>query len=389
MAARCLLLLSVVVLFACARTAAAETVRRKDGKVLEVAGVTFQGDRVEVVVEQGEHAARIVLRLDQLDPDDVLPLWDRTHSPEDAAAVIASADLALRLGQHGEAANRYEVAFRLDPSLRARRDAGLARIRAVEAAAALRDVEARVRAGADLRGSAALARALLEDAALSPAQRRRVATLARLAEKLADREDARAAAPAPAPEPPTPAEPKADAPAATPAPPSPDAALAAIRHRLGAFAHRADLAREAAAAVTITNRQAIRHLQTAADAYLLARRLVREAPATLAAALAEVGEDLRLALATTYLDLADLFRQEGRFEEARARVRAVLILDPGNEHAWELRRMIEDDLRNPPEPLDVPVRPTVEWFVWSPSPYYVGVPHFGYRGPCRGIRRRR
>lgn len=389
------LLLAVVVLFGCVSAAQAETVRRKDGKVLDVAAVTFQGERVQVVVEQDGRPVRIVLRLDQLDPADVLPLWDRTHSHEDAAAVLASADLAMRLGMHAEAANRYEVAFRLDPALRAKRDAGLARIRAIEADAALRDVEVRVRAGNDLRGAAAIARALLADAALPDAQRRRMETLAGLAVKLAERADARAAkqqadtpAPAPAPE------------AAAPAPdvPGPQAggALAAVRQRLGAFVHRADLAREAAAAVTITNRQAIRHLETAADAYLLARRLVREAPAALAMDLAQIGDDLRLALVTTYLDLADLYRIEMRYDEARARVRAALILDPGNEHAWAQRRLIEDDLRSPPLPLEEPPRPAVEFFYWSPSPFY-GVPSFGYRPgwhryrprpvPYRGTRR--
>ncbi len=393
------LLLAVVVLFGCASAAQAETVRRKDGKVLDVAGVTFQGERVQVVVEQDGRPVRVVLRLDQLDPADVLPLWDRTHSHEDAAAVLASADLAMRLGLHAEAAGRYEVAFRLDPTLRAKRDAGLARIRAIEADAALRDVEVRERAGRDLRGAAAIARALLADAALPDATRRRMETLARLAVKLAERADARAAqqqadaadaaAPTPAPTPEA---------AAPPAPPPPQAggALAAIRQRLGAFVHRADLAREAAAAVTITNRQAIRHLETAADAYLLARRLVREAPAALTLDLAQIGDDLRLALVTTYLDLADLYRIEARYDEARARVRAALILDPGNEHAWDQRRLIEDDLRNPPLPLEEPLRPAVEFFYWSPSPHY-GVPSFGYRPgwhryrprpvPYRGTRR--
>ena len=368
--------LPVALLLACVLTpaAAAETVRLADGKALEAEAVAFREDHVEVTLRRDGGTARIVLRFDKLDRGDILPLWDRTHDHESAADVLASADLAMRLGEHAEAANRYEVASRLDAALMPQRDAGLARIRTIEADAAVSDVERRVRDGNDLRGAVTLARALLEDdsaAALPEKQRRRIEALGVLAEKLAAREaerEAKAAAPIPEPDPtPQPAAPVAEPP---PAAPADDSALAAIRHRIGAFVYRADLAREAAASVTITNHRSIRHLETAADAYLLARRLVRDAPAHLAEPLAVIGDDLRLALVTTYLDLADLYRQEGRFEEARARVRAALILDPGNEHAWELRRLIEHDLRNPPLPLEADRVPMVQFTYWRGVPGY-------------------
>lgn len=378
--------LLVALLLACALApaAAAETVRLADGKALEVESVAFRDDHIEVAMQRDGGTARIVLRFEKLDAADILPLWDRLHDHEDAAAILASADLALRLGLHGEAANRFEVASRLNPDLMPQRDAGLARIRALEADAAVADVEHRVREGQDLRGAVTLARALLEDSptdALPEKQRRRIEALAALAEKLAAREAAREAkAAGPVPEPTSDPAPPAPQDAA-PVEPAADGALAAIRHRIGAFVVRADLARESAASVTITNRQSIRHLETAADAYLLARRMVREAPAHLAEALALIGDDLRLALVTTYLDLADLYRQEGRFDEARARVRAALILDPGNEHAWEQRRLIEDDLRSPPLPLEAERVPMVGFTYWRGVPGYPCRRCWGYPRP--------
>lgn len=381
-------LLATALLSADAR---AETVRLRDGKALEVERVVFDGARVEVTMRRDGGTARVVLKLAQLEPSDVLPLWDRTHSPYDARDVLASADVALRLGAHAEAANRYEVAFRLDAALKPRRDAGLARIRAIEARAAVEDVESRVRAAHDLHGAVALARALLEGpgaADLPAAQRRRIEALAALAERVALRAAAREAeahAPAkssaatPVAEPVPPAPQPAPAPAAGPVSTA-EAVVAAIRDAVGALALRADTAREAAADVTISARRAIRHLEDAAGAWLLARRLVREAPDAAIPHLGEVADDLRLALAQTYLDLADLYRQERLFPQARARVRAVLILDPGNEHAWEQRRLIEDDLRAPPT-TEGGWRPAVETYVWSPSPF-VGWHGLHGCGPC-------
>lgn len=398
---------SIAFLLVCglAAPARAETVRLKDGKALDVEAVEFLDDRIQVTLLRDGGTARVLLRFEQLDPHDILPLWDRTHRPEDASAVLASAEVALRIGDLPQAANRFEVAARLDAAFIPQRDAGFARIRRVEADAAVRDLEGRVRDGRDLRGALTLAQTLLDgpQAERLPAkQRRRIEALAILAGKLVAREVERSQEEESAldgstpPAPPSEPSPDAPAPAADDgaALPPGGAALAAIRHRIGAFAHRADLAREAAAAVTITNRQSIRHLETAADAYLLARRLVRDAPADLQGALGGVADDLRQALAITYLDLADLYRQEGRFEEARARVRAALILDPGNEQAWEQRRLIEDDIRNPPLPLEAERRPAVEFYYWSPSPYHVApywghprtVPHAHYRRavPYRG-----
>jgi len=378
-----LLLLAVGLLLgvAAAPAAQAETVRLRSGKRLEAASVVFRDGKIEATLVRDGGIARVLLRFDQLAEDDLLPLWDRTHAADDAALALAGAEFALGLGRRAEAVRRYEAAARLDTSFAAKRDAGLGRVRRLEAEDAMRDLEDRVRRGADPRGAVVLSEALLEGphaAALDPKQTRRIRILGSLALRLAQREvvratkadsvgasaSASAGTPAAAVAPPA-------APAQEPVVPAMgDAALAVIRDRVGAFAVRAADAREAAADPKVGPRRALELLRGAADAYQLARRLVREAPGALAAELGELGDDLRLALVATYLDLADLHRQEGQFEQARAHVRAALILDPGNEEAWSQRRLIEDDLAREPTPYDDAYRPAVEFYYASPSPFY-------------------
>ncbi len=373
-------------------SAEAETVRLRSGKTLEAASVVFLPGKIEATLSREGGTARILLRLDQLAADDLLPLWDRTHDPKDAAAMLAGADFALALSQRAEAARRFERAAQLDASLASRREDGLRRLRALETADALRDLERRIRRGSDARGAVILAEALLEEpqvATLRPAQARRARVLGELARRLVARDDARtAAALAPAAPPFSvpvfPAalpDPKPDPqPVAKPAVPAAAAGapLKAIQERVAGFAKRASDAREAAADPSVRPRRALELLRRAGDAYLLARRLVREAPAAYGEALGELGEDLRLALVTTYLDLADLYRQEARYEAARAHVRAALILDPGNAEAWSQRRLIEDDLERATTPVNEGYRPAFETFYTSPSPFYGYGYGYGY-----------
>ena len=156
---------------------------------------------------------------------------------------------------------------------------------------------------------------------------------------------------------------------------TPSDELAPLRAQLAKAQH----AREVAADPAVSVEDAMRHLEIAARELLDARRAahkirVEDLDEESATELEDLGLELRELLIGSYLELADLYRQRQLFEEARARVRAVLILDPGNEQAWSQRHLIEDDLREALQPIEDPYRYTIRsaaFFGWySPSPYY-------------------
>jgi len=374
-----------------ATPARAETVQLRSGRTLKVESVRL-GERVlNVTIRKDGRTARVDLRFELLDPRGLLRLFDRSTDALDGRSRLRSARLALEFGERGEAALRFQEAARLDPRLASERDAGLGMLRSLEAADALVDLETRLRAGSDPRGSLGLASALLEgphSEALSAGQKMRIQALGDLAGRLLQREvlrrlqgeakQAAAAQPGQPPASPAPAPPPGPAPQSSPVV---DAAEEPIE-RVRGLARKAMHAREAAADPKITTRRAIRHLEVAAKALLDGRRLMRTLDMYASDESAQLSDDVRLVLVATYLDLADLYRQEGRFDAARARIRAVLILDPGNEEAWEQRQLIEDDLHREPVPLQDPyarliggyglrvVYPTLFHGYYSPSPYY-------------------
>ena len=289
---------------------------------------------------------------------------------------------------------RYVRAAGVDKSLAKARDDGLAKIRRTEATEGVRDLEMRVRSGKDARGASLLAAAILDSvyaAELTDAERRRVAALGDLARKLVKRETERQlmaeakakAAALKATLPKTPVE-MPVAPGMPDDLPEIDDELAPIRAKLA----KAEHAREVAADPEVPLAKATRHLEIAARELLDGRRLARKIrPQDLdelgAQELEDLGLDLRALLVSTYLELADLYRQQQLFDEARARVRAVLILDPGNEDAWAQRRLIEDDLRafyeptlEPVDPYRYTIRSVFSHGWWSPSPWY------GWCNPC-------
>ncbi|MDA1196171.1 MAG: hypothetical protein O2894_13455, partial [Planctomycetota bacterium] len=168
----------------------------------------------------------------------------------------------------------------------------------------------------------------------------------------------------------------ADVPPAAPEPtgdPTTDAVLAAVAARVSGFVTRADAAREAAADPRLSAARAIRRLEEASDELLLAQRLLREAPEPLRVPLAFVADDVRSLLLSTWVELADLLRLEGWYDDARARVRAALLLDPGNEAAREQRRFIEQDALRPLDSLEQ----GVSFARWSPSPLWGISPRCG------------
>jgi len=373
---------------ALADAALAETVPLRSGKNLEVEAVRVLDDRLNVTVRRDGESVRVELRFELIDPRGLLFLYDSHTDTGDPRAILRGARLALAHGLRNEAAARFIAAARTDPKLRAQRDEALAKIRALEAADGLNDLEARVRAGRDPRGAMVLAAAILDSvhtASLTPAQRRRVEALGALARRLVVREAVRALQAASAQGPSENAE--ADAPgspldegdAPAPSPEDEAAEPADDMVPVRALLLKALRAREEAADPKVPVPDAIRHLEIAAKALLDGRRAVRQVPTDglAEAARKEIEDaalDLRDLLVATYLDLADLYRQEGYFEEARARIRAVLILEPGNEQAWTQRQMIEDDLRDDYMPVEDPYRYTIRTPVFfgycSPSPFY-------------------
>ena len=368
----------------------AESLRLRSGRSVEVASVRVEADRLDATVVRDGVASRVAFPFSSLDPTEVLRFLD-ADAPGDGRARLRSARFALAQGQREGAAMRFLQAAALDPTLAPQRDAGLAQIRRAEAVDGVDDLEGRVRRGVDPRGAALLAAAILDSvhaAELTVAERRRVEVLGALARKLLQREterrllaEAKLAATEKAPAPP----------AAPVAPAVPEGAasddedpvvadaLAPLRAKQAKAAH----ARERAADPALGVEEAARHLEVAARELLDARRVGRALhPADLdeeqVHELESRGIELRTLLLGTYLELADLYRQMTYFEEARARVRAVLILDPGNEEAWAQRRLIEDDIRvflDPPVEA-LPLQGGVS-FGW-----YRASPFFGGYGPC-------
>ncbi len=349
----------------------AEAVRLKSGKLLDVDAVKVLEDRINVTMHRDGGTARVDLRFALLDPRGLLELFDRHTDRKDAAQRLRSARVALGSDLRGEAAKRFREAAVLDAALAPERDAGLATLRMREATEGLGELEQRLRQGDDPHTAMALSAALLEGpqaAGLTTAQQVRARSLGALARRLFKRDQARAAkqlladAPQPAAKPAAGAAPKAAA---------KGGAVAELFARVRGHEAKATTARDAAADPKISPRTALRHLEAAATALQHARRLVREAPASLVAEMTPHAERLRGLLVATYLDLADLYRGAGRFSEARARVRAALILDPGNEQAWAQRKLIESDLRRDPVFDDGALGgPAVQTYYYSPSPYY-------------------
>ena len=95
--------LAVVLL---ASTASAETIRLKSGKVLDVQSVRVLDGRLNVTVRNDGQSARVALRFDQLEPRALLTLLDRYADPQDPAAQVRNARLALDYGLREEAAVR-------------------------------------------------------------------------------------------------------------------------------------------------------------------------------------------------------------------------------------------------------------------------------------------
>jgi hypothetical protein len=344
-----------------AGAARAETVVMRNGDVLEASEVRLapKGNGIVVTIKVEGGTASYTFAFARVDPASLLALLDARTPADDAAGQARLARIALEVGRRDEAALRIARAVALDLAFAPERDEIFTRIQELEVLDAVQSVERRLRAG-DPKGALVLAETLLDGGLGVGATDEHVLRVNALAE-LARRILQAKASPTPAPAPPAPPG------SPVPAPPGPLDEAAALEERALA-------ARDAAADPAIPMADAIRHLEVAAKALLDARRLLAKIlppPTEEVAARKAAARDL---LVATWLDLADLLRQAGDFGAALDRVRAALILDPGDERAWEIRRWIEEDLRLVP-PLDTyftPLAPAYPYALGGPWPSAVG-----------------
>lgn len=316
-------------LLAGAGGARAEALRLRSGEVLDVEQVELAGEALRVRVRAGGGTGTATLPLARVEPADLLRVLLPRTGPGDAAGHLRIARVALEAGQLALALEAAARAAALDaaclPAWAEVQEAVQARL----AQDALAEVELDLRLG---RPAAAgeRARALLEQGVpvVPPAAE---AAKARLLLGLAQAAQAQGP-PAGAP------------PAAAPAPPAlpglagpqPSAVVDAE-----ALAQRGLRAREEAALPGLAAAAREARLAEAAARLLEARRLLLALEPGSVPGLVERLERLRGWLVATWLDLADLARAAGRPDLAFERVQAALVLDPGSERAWELRRWIE------------------------------------------------
>ncbi len=332
-----------------APSAAAEEVVFASGARYQATDVQIlDGGQVRVTYRIAGGSATLTVPWDRLDPWSALAIRSARVDPKDAKGQAALGRFALERGLFVEATRRFRKAADLDPALAAERDAGLADVRDAQLSATLDGALADLRRG---RGDLALSTAkdVLRGAAAGTGVQQRAQSLVDLASSVAERDRARKDA-----------EEKAHA----------AAVAAAEKAAFESGLARADKA--LADARTQRGRAADANVSAseATDALERAEALFREGRRLLAAMLPGAGarrseveareRDALSFLIATHLDLADLYRQVRRFDRARDRIRAVLVLDPDNVRAREIRDLVEADLHAPPPiPYDDPYPPPI------------------------------
>ncbi len=386
---------ATALLVATALPARAERIHLKGGRVLDVDELEIKAKAVNVTIRKDGGTARVDLPFERLEPKALLALIDRHTDPQSGSARMMSARLALRLGMRAEATERFEQAAALDPALAEEGKAALAALAKREAADALSGLEKLLRAGGDPRAVITRAAALLEGLGASrfeAGELLRISTIARLAQMRFEQQVTDPAAglvpepggPLPEPKPDAPQQPQPD-PDAKPAP------LSETAQRVLAELDKARHARDRAADPALSLERAVRYLETAARVLLDGRRALQQDPKAFGAETDDVYATLHALLVATYLDLADLYRQQGRYDDARAMLRSALILDPGNEEAREQRQLIEEGIRQEAREFEEP-RGVAFYRItpWGIGPFFR--PHyplgygFGhhYGHPCGG-----
>lgn len=316
---------------------------RAEGIVL-VSGTTYDAHDVTMLDKDvrfsysvgGGHAT-VVVPFERIDARNLVGLLTVRANAADGKAQLAIARVALSRGLLPEAAARFRRAALLDPALAPARDEGLAAIGDAETDALLKSAEQDVRLGrTDLAGPKAKEAAARAKPGSPLALR--AAGILDLATRLADRDRERAKARILAQE---------------------QAAIDAAQANLDANVSAADTSilsavakRAKAADPGLSAAEAIRQLE-AADVLLRdGRRSLSNARPLAGEHVQEIDKrdaDALSILVANHLDLADLYRQGGRFDRARDRVRSALLLDPQNTRAQQTTDRIEADLHAPPQ----------------------------------------
>lgn len=340
--------------------AAAETLVLTSGKKVKAAGLELEDDAVRATLHVDGGTAVVRYRFDRLDPFHLVDLLERRwivgqDARADGAAALRIAGVAQRFGLLDEAVVWFARAAELDPGLVPARDAGLEVIRTARVDGALGVLEDLLRAQqpGKLVGAADEVLAGELGLLLTPAEALRVNALRGLATKLLAKDEP-AAEPVLAPE---------------PAPPLPAAvgltkATAKAVERVDAAIAKARAARDQAADPKLSNARARRLLETGARSLLDARRALRELPQPLPPAVLDRAAVVDDALVTTWLDVAELYREARRYQTARRFLRAARLIDPESERAGE----IEQKLEGPP-PGELPYEePALDW-LYYPAGY--------------------
>jgi tetratricopeptide (TPR) repeat protein len=368
--------LSAILALAAARPAAAEEVLLSSGTRYDATEISLVGDaQVRFTFRVGGGTATVAMPWEKLDPWSAFSIRATRTKADDARGQLSLAKFAMERGLYKEAARRYEKAAALDPTLSAERDAGLVAVRDAQLVAALDAAMLDVKRG---RGDLALAKAkdVLAKATPGSLPAQRATSLVELSESVAARDAARRQA-----EERERAETAAKAIAET---------LNAVIARSDKFVRSAIEQRDKAADPNLRAANAIGFLEQAETALREARRSLKsgfEAVGDRRPELEARDDEAFALLVATHVDLADLYRQERRFDRARDRLRAATLLDPDDVRAREVRDLVEQDLRTPPprDPYDDPYVPSFSttWYggPYLSSPVVVGRPSCWGCGP--------
>ena len=277
------------------------------------------------------------LAMSRIDPWSLLALKSARTPSKDGRGTLELARFALAHGLPAEAARRFRRAAELDATLAPDRDAGLRAVRDAELAKDLGAGRARPEAGPQRPRARDRRRRRREGRSGRPARRARDGARraggahARHRPRSAARSRRRRARTRRRP----PRRPHSSA-----------GSRAPTRTIRGAIAERA---KAGDAALPASN--ALRALESAEAQFREGRRVLASTRVNAGTRTAEVDGRDKEALAllvATQLDLADLYRQQRRFERARDYLRAAQVLDPENVRIREIRELVERDLAAPP-----------------------------------------
>ncbi len=335
-------------------------------------GTAAAEGRVKFTYAVGGGSVTLEFPMSRVDPWSLLSLKSARTPAKDGKGSLELAKFALSQGLPAEAARRFRKAAELDATLVPDRDAGLRAIRDLELSKELVGAERDLK-----RGRSDLAFATANDVASKADPEGglvdRARTLADLASRMLDTDRARLAAESKA---------RAEAAAAAEAQAFASGLVRADKAIRGALTDRAR-----AGDATLSASEATKALESAEAQLREGRRVLAATRPSAGDKLAEIdGRDKEVLplLVATQLDLADLYRQQRKFDRARDFLRAAQVLDPDNVRIREIRELVERDLNAPPpqdEPLDV-FSSGYYGGGFSTGTYYGGSYYPGFASPC-------